>query len=149
MKLANIFKLSWWMGNHDNTEKKLGALSLDEEKAVKEQIIKILNKKGVVVSMAPNSKKYFIIHEGIGVNILINGSAELVKISNHDWKYGWKFTNSFINSLIDIVIEKIEADRFQLENKIFENEITLIAKIGNMIDTLEDSEKKVEFNLDK
>ncbi len=114
MKVSKYFTYSWWMGEHKNTEKQLGALSLNEEKAIKEQIAKILNKKGVVVSMAPNSKKYFIIHKEIGVNILINGSAELVKMSNHDWKYAWKFTNSFINDLIDMVIDKIEADRFQL-----------------------------------
>lgn len=149
MKVSNYLTLSWWMGNHENTEKKIGALSLNEEKAIKELIIKILNKKGVVVSMAPNSKKYFIIHKEIKVNILINGSAELVKMSNHDWKYAWKFTNSFINSLIDLVIAKIEEDRFQLENEIFENEINLINKIGGSIDKLEDSEKKVDFNLVK
>lgn len=149
MKVSKYFTYAWWMGEHKNTEKQLGALSLNEERAIKEQIAKILNKKGVVVSMAPNSKKYFIIHKEIGVNILINGNAELVKMSNHDWKYAWKFTNSFINSLIDMVIDKIEADRFQLENQIFENELNLINKIGGLIDNLEDSEKKVEFNLEK
>lgn len=149
MAIPKFLTYSWWMGEHKNTEKQLGALSLNEERAIKQQIAKILNKKGVVVSMAPNSKKYFIIHKEIGVNILINGNAELVKMSNHDWKYAWKFTNSFINSLIDMVIDKIEADRFQLENQIFENELNLINKIGGLIDNLEDSEKKVEYNLEK
>ena len=128
---------SW--NTEDVAEQTLGALSLNEEQAVKDAITNLLNKKGVIVSMAPNSKKYFVIHKDIGVNILINGNAELVKFSNHDWKYAWRFTNSFINELTNLVIEKIEADRLQLEMEIFENEITLIKKIDMLINSLENN----------
>ena len=138
-------KKAWaYLWNVDDNEKKIGQLSLNEEQAIKDMINNILSKEGVIVSMAPKSNKYYIIHKEIQVNILINGAAELVKISNHDWKYAWKFRNSFINELIDLVVKKIEEDRFQLESEIFENEISLINKINTMIGSLKENEKKFE-----
>jgi len=145
MKLKRILVKIWrYLWNDDKTEKTIGKLSMNEEKAIKNIVENLLRKKDVIVSMAPNSERYFIIHKEIGVNILINGNSHVVKISNHNWKYAWNFTDSFIKNLIESVIDKIEADRLILEQEIFENEILLIKKINGLVDSLENSEKKEE-----
>lgn len=41
-------------------------------------IVSILKKENTKVNMAPLSKKYFIINKDIELNILVDGSAELV-----------------------------------------------------------------------
>lgn len=123
-------------------------VSIEEEK-IKEIIISILKKENTKVNMAPLSKKYFIINKDIEINILVDGSAELIKASNHPsitsldkFKYGWKFRGDFINQMIDLVIEWIENDRAQIEADLFLNEINLLNDINSVINTLPDYNKK-------
>ena len=117
---------------------------LMEEQKIKDIITSILKKENTKVSMAPLSKKYFITNKDIQLNILIDGSAELVKTANHRFKYGWKFRETFINKMIDLVIEWIESDRAKIEEDIFINEVNLLNDITSLIDTLPNSE-----NVDK
>jgi len=123
-------------------------VSIEEEK-IKEIIISILKKENTKVNIAPLSKKYFIINKDIEINILVDGSAELIKTSNHPsitsldkFKYGWKFRGDFINQMIDLVIEWIENDRAQIESDLFLNEINLLNNINSVINTLPDYNKK-------
>ena len=112
-----------------------------EEQKIKEMIVSILKKENTKVSMAPLSKKYFIINKDIELNILVDGGAELVKTANHKFKYGWKFRGEFINQMINLVISWIEADRAVIESEIFINEINLLNDISTLINTLPDIEK--------
>lgn len=115
-----------------------------EETKVKECVINILKKENTRVSMAPLSKKYFISNKDIELHILIDGSAEVVKTTNHKFKYGWKFREEFINNLIDLAIDWIEKDRKQIEEDIFVNEINLLTDINNSISSLPDAPTKVD-----
>lgn len=109
-----------------------------EEKKISDCITNLLKKENTKVIMAPNTRKYFIINEDIGLNVLIDAGAELVKTANHKFKYGWKFRGEFINQMIDIVIDWIEKDRARIEKELFVNEVNLLNDINTMIDTLPD-----------
>lgn len=125
-----------WFGKSSKED----IVSIEEQK-IKEMIVSILRKENTKVNMAPLSKKYFIINKDIELNILVDGSAELVKTANHKFKYGWKFRGDFINQMIDLVIEWIENDRAKIESDIFVNEINLLNDINGLINTLPDFEK--------
>ena len=125
-----------WFGKSSKED----IVSIEEQK-IKEMIVSILKKENTKVSMAPLSKKYFIINKDIELNILVDGGAELVKTANHKFKYGWKFREAFINQMINLVIEWIEADRALIESEIFINEINLLNDISTLINTLPDYEK--------
>jgi hypothetical protein len=125
-----------WFGKSSKED----IVSIEEQK-IKEMIVSILKKENTKVNMAPLSKKYFIINKDIELNILVDGSAELVKTANHKFKYGWKFRGDFINQMIDLVIEWIENDRAKIESDIFVNEINLLNNINTLINTLPDIEK--------
>jgi hypothetical protein len=125
-----------WYGSRKHLTKPVD-MFITEEDAIKAEIIKILTKKGTQVKMAPRSNKFFIINDLIKVKMMINGDAEFIKMSNHDWKYGWKFRSDFINEVIELAIDWIELDRAKEEKESFENEIELIKKIGGIIDTLD------------
>lgn len=109
-----------------------------EEQKIKDCITNLLKKESTKVIMTPLSKKYFIINEDIGLNVLIDGGAELVKTANHKFKYGWKFREDFINQMIDIVIDWIEKDRAKIEKDLFINEVNLLNDINSLINTLPD-----------
>lgn len=145
----NRFSKAWkylWNGAEAQMSKPVD-MFIAEENAIKNEIVKILKKKDTHVSMAPRSNKFFIVNKSIKVKMLINGDAEFIKMSNHDWKYGWKFRSDFINNVIKLVIDWIEEDRTRMEHESFEDEIGLIKKIGGLIDSLDDAEPKklVEF----
>jgi hypothetical protein len=125
-----------WFGKSSKED----IVSIEEQK-IKDMIVSILKKENTKVNMAPLSKKYFIINKDIELNILVDGSAELVKTANHKFKYGWKFREAFINQMINLVIEWIEADRALIEQEIFINEINLLNDISTLINTLPDFEK--------
>ena len=126
-----------WFGKSSKED----IVSIEEQK-IKEMIVSILKKENTKVNMAPLSKKYFIINKDIELNILVDGSAELVKTANHKFKYGWKFRGEFINKMIDLVIDWIEKDRASIESEIFLNEINLLNNIDTLINTLPDYEKE-------
>jgi hypothetical protein len=130
-----------WFGKNSKED----IVSIEEQK-IKDMIISILKKENTKVNMAPSSQKFFIINKDIELNILIDGSAELVKTANHKFKYGWKFRGDFINKMIALVIAWIEADRVVMESEIFLNEINLLNDISTLINTLPDFEKVTEKN---
>lgn len=109
-----------------------------EEQKIKDCITNLLKKESTKVIMTPLSKKYFIINEDIGLNVLIDGDAELVKTANHKFKYGWRFREDFIDQMIEIVIDWIEKDRAKIEKDLFINEVNLLNDINNLINTLPD-----------
>lgn len=109
-----------------------------EEQKIKDSVVNLLKKESTKVIMAPSSRKYFIRNEEIGLNILIDCGAELVKTANHKFKYGWKFRGEFINHLTTIIIDWIEKDRAQIEQELFINEINLLNDINSLINTLPD-----------
>jgi len=125
-----------WFGKNSKED----IVSIEEQK-IKDMIVSILKKENTKVNMAPSSQKFFIINKDIELNILIDGSAELVKTANHKFKYGWKFRGDFINKMIALVIAWIEADRAVMESEIFLNEINLLNDISTLINTLPDFEK--------
>lgn len=129
--MLNKYKNMGWFNKKD----KVGTI---EEQKIKDCITNLLKKENTKVIMTPLSKKYFIINEEIGLNVLIDGDAELVKTANHKFKYGWKFRQSFINQMIDIVIEWIENDRAKIEKDLFINEVNLLNDINSLINTLPD-----------
>lgn len=128
------------MGWFGKKEKKEDIVSIEEQK-IKETIVSILKKENTKVSMAPLSKKYFITNKDIELNILVDGSAELIKTANHKFKYGWKFREAFVSQMIDLVIDWIEEDRAIIESEIFLNEVNLLNSITTLINTLPDHEK--------
>lgn len=109
-----------------------------EEQKIKDCITNLLKKESTKVIMTPLSKKYFIINEDIGLNVLIDGDAELVKTANHKFKYGWRFREDFIDQMIEIVIDWIEKDRAKIEKDLFINEVNLLNDINSLINTLPD-----------
>lgn len=134
-----------------NIKKKHTVTSADvylvEENDIKKTIINLLKKKGTHVSMAPLSKLYIITNDLIDFNILIDGSAELIKATEKDTKYGWKFRESFINNMIDLAIAWIEKDRAIKIKKIFESEMSILVHFNEVINTLDDRTPIVENNL--
>lgn len=124
-------------GTDSKQEKKIGNFSINEEGKIKELIVGLLSKPNVVVNISTDTKKHYIIHKELGVSILINGSTEIIKISNHDWKYAWKFRNSFINELTNLVVAKNDSIVMSWETEIFQNEIALLNKIKERIDRLD------------
>lgn len=128
------------MGFFGNKKKvaEVDTVSIEESKIL-ELIVNILKKENTKVSMAPLSKKYILKNKDIELNILIDGDAELVKTSNHKFKYGWKFRGDFINQLVKIVIDWLEVDRLREEREIFINEINLLNDISILIDKLPDA----------
>lgn len=128
---------------------KVDTVSIEESKIL-ELVVNILKKENTKVSMAPLSKKYILKNKDIQLNILIDGSAELVKTSNHKFKYGWKFRGDFINKLVNIVIDWLEKDRLREEREIFINEINLLNDISVLINGLPDAvfvESELDENL--
>ena len=119
---------------------------ITEENEIRICIVELLKKKDTRVSMAPISKKYFILNETILFCILVDGSAELVKTTNHKFKYGWKFREAFINEMINLIIDWIENDRAEIEKNIFINEINLLVDIKNLIGTLENTTEEILVN---
>jgi len=118
---------------------------ITEENEVRICIVELLKKKDTRVSMAPISQKYFILNKTIDFCILVDGSAELVKTTNHKFKYGWKFRQDFINELIKLIIVWIENDRSEIEKEIFINEMNLLSDIKILIGTLENITTEPEF----
>jgi hypothetical protein len=116
---------------------------ITEENEIRICIVELLKKKETRVSMAPISQKYFILNKSIDFCILVDGSAELVKTTNHKFKYGWKFREAFINELIKLIIDWIENDRSKIEKEIFINEMNLLTDIKSLISSLDNTTEEI------
>lgn len=119
-----------------NKDKKTLDVFLIEEDRIRNTIINILSREGTHVSMAPRSNIYMITNKLIDFDVLIDGQAEIIKITEKPSKYGWQFRETFISEMINLAIDWIEKDRTKRREKVFNYEMELLSDINSRIDTL-------------
>jgi hypothetical protein len=123
----------------------------NEETILKKRILTILKKKGTkVIVLAPLSSRFIITNKLININFLVDGDAELIKMSGNSGFINKSFDvkskstihklrGEFIDQIIKVILVWIEKDREKLEKLLFD-ETSILEYVGELIDGLPDVE---------
>tara|TARA_R110000772_G_scaffold66676_7_gene148377 strand:- start:522 stop:884 length:363 start_codon:yes stop_codon:yes gene_type:complete len=106
----------------------------DDEKYVKEIIESSLTypevKKVIIPLRDSNSPDYLIIDKENQIHISVENNH--VDISNHNFLYKKTFNLNFTDELKRIIKGKLEEERKDLKESLFQNEIGLLTKIKDI-----------------
>jgi len=103
----------------------------ETEKEIDSIVESMLKQNDTECITAPLATKYYIFNEELQYFIMV--SEYDVKITNHTFSYHYTSNPQFGQMLIGKVINFIEADRKKFEEKVFKNEIQMLKKIKNKI----------------
>tara|TARA_R110000772_G_scaffold2410_2_gene8405 strand:- start:25338 stop:25739 length:402 start_codon:yes stop_codon:yes gene_type:complete len=105
--------------------------SSDDEKLVKEIIENSLKcpdvKKIIVPVTGSNSHNYLLIDEKNKIYISVENNN--IDMSNHNFLYKKTFNLNFTDEIKNIIKHKLEEERKDLKESLFQNEIGLLTKI--------------------
>lgn len=143
-----------FFGFSKEKEKEFETVS-NEETILKKRILTILKKKGTkVIVLTPLSSRFIITNKLININFLVDGDAELIKMSGNSGFINKSFDvkskstihklrGEFIDQIIKVILIWIEKDREKLEKLLFD-ETSILDYVGELIDGLPNVEENTE-----
>jgi hypothetical protein len=134
-KVKTILKWKFrrWLINLDNKTYKRRKLN-DDEKLIKEVLLKIVSNPSSTILISPLSKTIYIQTENKDYTIVL--SNDKIRITNHKLFIETPTDFFFSNDLFDIVYHYVEKYRLEMDKEIFKDEVDGLRFMLNQLQEL-------------